>query len=107
MRQHSLAPLPDCILKHDVVLYRGHALAGGQISVNLTLDRLLGIVPRRTHEVIPVAGIAEAGMEFWPGVNPCPLRKFLVNYDCLRPPCLRVKVPPKRVCFSTDQDLDQ
>jgi hypothetical protein len=97
--------------------YPGHPVTGRQIGMSLISCHLPGIVPLGTHEMVPVAGIAEAGMEFRPGVSSCPLRKFLVNYDCLLPlwhyllslwqPQILVKVAPKRVCFSTNPNCGQ
>src|ERR1017187_6057236 len=52
------------------------------------------VVPRFAHERNSITWIAEAGMKFRSGVSARPRDEFAVNYDCLRPPWLRVKVPP-------------
>ena len=110
MRQHRFAPLFARLLEDDVFLHRGHALAWRQIGMHLALCHVLGVVPLRPHEVVPVSGIAEDAMKFRPGVSARPRDKLAINYNCLLP--LRkqqrgVKVPPEQICFSANQDLDQ
>ena len=110
MGKHGFTPLLARLLKDDVFLHGGHALARRQIGMHLALCHVLGVVPLGRHKVVPVSGIAEDGVKFRPGVSARPRDEFAINYNCLLP--LRkqqrgVKVPPEQICFSANQDLDQ
>lgn len=62
--------------------------------MNLIGSGLARIVPFRIHKVIAIGRVAQDGMKFGARVSTRPRHKFAVNYVCLRPPWLRVKVPP-------------
>jgi hypothetical protein len=57
MGKHGLAPLLARLLEDDVFLHRGHPLAAWQVSMDLILRWLPGIVPFLSHETISISRV--------------------------------------------------